>query len=152
MAHVGTLNHHRPARLQHRSPFRRHFLQMFGVMVAGMIASAGVFLTIVGMTWDEATLKHPVASLLVVAAGMTGPMAIWMLHRGMGIRNTTEMAAAMALPVIPFLCLVWFGATTSAWCGAYCVVSIIAMVALMLWRRDQYSMEMTRLLMRRTPD
>jgi hypothetical protein len=37
---------------------------MFGVMVAGMIAGAGIFLTIIGMTWDEATLEHPVASLL----------------------------------------------------------------------------------------
>jgi len=144
MTQTGTLRHHRPLRQHHHSPFRRHFLQMFGVMVAGMVASAGVFLTIVGMTWDEATLAHPVASLLVVAAGMTVPMAVWMLHRGMGIRNSTEMAAAMAVPVVPFLCLVWFGATESALCGPYCIVSIIAMVALVLWRRDQYSMETTR--------
>lgn len=143
MEHVGTVSHHRRASQHHRSPFRRHFLQMFGVMVAGMIASASVFLTIVGMTWDEATLEHPLASLLVVAGGMTVPMTVWMLHRGMGIRNSAEMAAAMAVPVIPFLCLVWFGATKSAWCGAYCIVSIIAMVALMLWRRDAYSMQMT---------
>jgi hypothetical protein len=111
---------------------------MFGVMVAGMIASAAVFLTIVQMTWDEATRDHPTASLLVIAAGMTIPMAAWMLHRGMGRRNTTEMAAVMALPAIPFLALVWFGVTESALCGPYCILAIVGMLALMLHRRSAY--------------
>ena len=124
------------------SSFRRHFVQMFVVMVVGMFLSVAVFLTIVGMAWDLATVEHPLASLLVVAAGMTLPMALWMLHRGMGGRNTAEMAAAMAVPVIPVLCLVWFGVTESAWCGPYCVLSVVTMVGLMRHRRDQYSVEM----------
>jgi hypothetical protein len=111
---------------------------MFGVMVAGMIASAAIFLTIVQMTWDEATREHPMASLLVIAAGMTIPMAAWMLYRGMGRRNTSEMAAVMALPAIPFLCLVWFGVTDSALCGPYCILAIVGMFALMLYRRSAY--------------
>ena len=48
-------------------------------MIAGMVASAAVFLTIVGTNWSDATVEHPLASLLVVAAGMTAPMAAWML-------------------------------------------------------------------------
>jgi hypothetical protein len=120
------------------SHFWRHFAEMFGVMVGGMIASAAVFLTIVQMTWDEATREHPMASLLVIAAGMTIPMAAWMLYRGMGSRNTGEMSAAMALPAIPFLCLVWFGVTDSAFCGPYCILAIVGMLALMLWRRAAY--------------
>ena len=40
---------------------------------------------------------------------MTIPMVAWMLFRGMGRKNAYEMAAAMVLPMIPFLCLVWFG-------------------------------------------
>lgn len=132
-----------PHRKEHRlTPFRRHFLEMFGVMVGGMVLSAGVFLTLVGMTWDEATVEHPLAALLVIAAGMTVPMAVWMLRRGMGARNSMEMAAAMAVPVVPFLCLIWFGITKSAWCGPYCILSVVAMVALMLYRRDVYSMDM----------
>lgn len=125
----------------HRSHLRRHFLEMLAVMVVGMIASAAIFLTAVQMTWDEATTRHPMASLLVIAAGMSVPMAAWMLHRGMGRKNSAEMAAVMVIPVIPFLCLVWFNVTKSALCGPYCVVTIIAMLGLMLYRRNQYSTE-----------
>lgn len=141
MAQVGTARSggwmHRP----HLSHFSRHFLEMFAVMAGGMIVSAAIFVTVIGRTWDQATVEHPLASLLVIAAGMTVPMVAWMLHRGMGVRNSTEMGAAMAVPVFPFLCFVWFGVTTSAQCGAYCIVAIVAMVALMRFRRSEYSME-----------
>lgn len=130
----------RARRLQ-LTPFRRHFLEMFGLMVVGMIVSAAIFLMIVGMTWDQALIHRPTASLLVIAGGMSLPMAAWMLHRGMGWRSTWEMAVAMAAPVVPFLCLVWFGVTKSALCGPYCAVAIVAMVVLMLYRRETYSME-----------
>jgi hypothetical protein len=129
---------------QHPSPFWRHFWQMFGVMVIGMVGSVAIFLTIVGMDWDQATLHHPVASLLVVAAGMSLPMFAWMAHEGMGWRNSSEMATAMVAPVIPFLCLVWFDVTKSAQCGAYCIIAIVAMLGLMRYRRSEYSMEMAR--------
>ncbi len=73
---------------------------------------------------------------------MTAPMVAWMLLRGMGRRNTCEMALAMILPVIPFLCLVWFGVTRSAQCGAYCGLMVIVMLDLMRYRRAGYSMKM----------
>jgi hypothetical protein len=129
-------------RHRHLTPFWRHFLEMFAVMVAGMVAFAAVFVTIVDMKFDEATRQYPTASLLVIAAGMSIPMTAWMLHRGMGRKNSTEMAAAMVLPVVPFLCLVWFGATDSAQCGPYCLAAILAMLALTFYRRRDYSMEM----------
>jgi hypothetical protein len=69
-------------------------------------------------------------------------MVVWMLLRGMGWRNATEMAAAMIVLVIPFLCLVWFNVTASAWCGAYCASTVVAMLALMRFRRSEYSMKM----------
>jgi len=128
----------------HRSQFWPHFWEMFAVMVFGMVASAAIFLTIEGMDWDQATLRHPITSLLVIAAGMSVPMAGWMLYRGMGRKNASEMAATMILPVVPFLCLVWFDVTKSAACGAYCLLAIAAMLALMLYRRSEYSMKMVR--------
>lgn len=125
---------------RHLSPFWSHFLQMLGVMLVGMVATGAVFLGSVGLTtWDEVTLRYPTQALLGMAAGMTLPMVAWMLYRGMGWRNSSEMAAVMVLPVIPFLCLVWFGVTQSAMCGAYCVVTVVAMLALMALRRSVYS-------------
>jgi hypothetical protein len=124
----------------HLPSFWRHFLQMLAAMAVGMIATGAIFLSAVGLkTWDQVTVQYPTQALLAMAAGMTIPMAAWMLFRGMGARNTAEMAAAMVLPVIPFLCLVWFDVTKSAQCGAYCAVTIVAMLGLMFYRRGQYS-------------
>jgi hypothetical protein len=139
MAHTQSLV---PGR-QHLSPFWRHFLQMLAVMMIGMIASAALLLTFVGLrTWDEVTTQYGAQALIVMAVGMTVPMTAWMLHRGMGRRNSFEMAAVMVLPVIPFLCLVWFGVTKSALCGPYCAVTIAAMLGLMAYRRREYSSSM----------
>src|SRR6266508_4368405 len=125
------------------APFWRHYLQMAAAMVVGMIASGAIFVSIVGLkTWDEVTIQYPTQALLAMAAGMSIPMVAWMLHRGMGRRNAYEMAAAMILPVLPFLCLVWFDLTKSAWCGAYCAATIVDMLALMRYRRSTYSMAM----------
>jgi hypothetical protein len=129
---------------KHRvSPFWRHFLQMLAVMMVGMIVSAAVLLTVVGLkTWDEVTTQYGAQALLVMAVGMTVPMVAWMLYRGMGRKNSYEMAAVMVVPVIPFLCLVWLGITKSALCGPYCAVTILAMLALMFYRRSEYSSSM----------
>ena len=127
------------------SPFWRHFLQMLAAMVVGMIATGAIFLSIVGAkTWDEVTSQYPTQALLAMAAGMTVAMVAWMIYRGMGWKNSYEMAAAMVLPVIPFLCLVWFNVTDSAQCGGYCLASIAAMLGLMLYRRDEYSLTTPR--------
>ncbi len=124
-------------------PLWRHFLEMVATMVAGMIATGAIFVSIVGVkSWDQVTTQYPTQALLAMAVGMTVPMVGWMLYRGMGRKNSYEMAAAMVLPVIPFLCLVWFHVTKSAQCGAYCAVTIAAMLGLMLYRRSEYSMEM----------
>jgi hypothetical protein len=125
------------------SPFWRHFLSMLAVMVAGMLATGAVFLWIVGLqTWNEITIVYPTQALVSMALGMTAPMVAWMLHKGMGRKNTFEMALAMVLPVIPFLFLVWLNITESAACGLYCAATVIAMLSLMRYRRAEYSMDM----------
>jgi cytochrome bd-type quinol oxidase subunit 2 len=130
---------------RHLSPFWRHFLQMLAAMGVGMIATGAIFLTIVGAkTWDEVITQYPTQALLAMAVGMTVPMVAWMVYRGMGWKNSYEMAAVMVLPVIPLLCLVWFDVTKSAQCGAYCLLTVAAMLGLMLYRRAEYSTEMAR--------
>ncbi len=122
------------------SPFWRHFFEMLGAMAAGMLVTGALFVVIVGAkSWDEVTSRYPTQVLLAMAAGMTIPMIAWMSFRGMGRRNSYEMAAAMILPLIPFLCLVWFNITPSAECGTYCGVTVVTMLALMRYRRSEYS-------------
>jgi hypothetical protein len=122
------------------SPFWRHFLEMVAAMAVGMIVAAAIFAVAVNAaSWDEISGKYPTQALLAMAVGMTVPMAGWMLHRGMGRRNTAEMSAVMLLTVVPFLCLVWFDVTSSAQCGGYCLLSLIGMFALMRYRRNEYS-------------
>lgn len=134
---------HQPHRSHRLQPFWRHFWQMLGAMAAGMMVTAVAFVSVVGLkTWDEVTAQYPTQALLAMAVGMSAPMAAWMLWRGMGTRSSAEMTAAMVLPVVPFLCLVWFGVTESAQCGAYCGLTVVTMLGLMRYRRDEYSMEM----------
>jgi hypothetical protein len=122
------------------SPFWRHYLQMAAVMAVGMVAAGAILVVATGAkTWDQVTIDYPTQALLAMVVGMSIPMVAWTMFRGMGRRNSFEMATAMILPVIPFLCLVWFGITESAQCGAYCVVTFLAMYALMRYRRDEYS-------------
>ena len=138
-----TANLHHPTEAHHKRhlpAFWRHFLEMFAAMAVGMVATCAIFLAAVGLSsWDQVTVRYPTQALLAMAAGMTVPMVAWMAYQRMGWRNSVEMTAVMVLPAIPFLCLVWFEVTKSALCGAYCAVTIVAMLSLMFYRRSQYS-------------
>ena len=126
---------------RHISLFWRHYLQMAGVMVAGMFGAAAILVVLSGLkSWDAVTTEYPTQALLAMAAGMSAPMVAWMMFRGMGWKNSYEMAAAMVVPVVPFLCLVWLNITGAAWCGPYCAVTFVAMFGLMRYRRSEYMM------------
>lgn len=127
------------ARRGRLSPFWRHFLEMLGAMAVGMFAGAAIFLSVTHVTWDEALVQYPVQALVVMAVSMTLPMVAWMRHRGHAWTRTAEMGAAMVLPAIPFVCLVVLDVTKGALCGAYCLVTVLAMLGVMLYRRDDYS-------------
>jgi hypothetical protein len=131
--------HTHAAHAGQRSGFWRHFAEMIAAMALGMLVGLAIFLTVVGMAFDEALVQLPTATLIVVALSMTVPMVAWMRHRGHDWRSCSEMAATMVIPVIPFLFLVWFGVTESAQCGGYCALSVAAMLSLMFYRRSQYA-------------
>jgi hypothetical protein len=126
------------------SHFWLHFLEMFAAMWVRMAAGAPVFLAITGLSSaGQASRLYPAQSVLWMALGMTVPMVAWMLLRGHGRRNSAEMAAAMLVPAIPFIILcslhVLTGGTASC---VYMMLSTLAMLALMAYRRDVYSMPM----------
>ena len=132
--------HRQPMVASSWAPFWRHLGEMMAVMAIGMVAAAAIFLSVIHKNLTEAVDGYATQALLVEAVGMTAPMVAWMRHRGHDWRDTREMGAAMALPVIPFLLLVWFNVTRTAPWHAYCGVSCAAMVALMLYRREVYTM------------
>lgn len=122
-----------------RRRFLWHLAEMVAAMMIGMFLGVGIFLSIVGGTYPEARHQYPTAALLVMAFGMTVPMVAWMRYRGHNRRDSIEMAAAMMLPVVPFLVLLWCHVTNVALSGPYMAVSTVAMLALMIHRRDVYS-------------
>ena len=125
--------------------FLRHYLEMAVVMALGMFAAAFIFMIILNLavgraiTWEEALLDYPAHALLAVAIGMSVPMIPWMRHRGHSQRSAYEMAAVMAVPVIPFVCLALFNVVNGAQCGLYCITGYIVMLVVMLFRRAEYS-------------
>jgi flagellar biosynthetic protein FliP len=128
----------------HRSRFWRHFLEMCAAMWIGMAVGGVLFkgiLAVFGTTITAARLQYPELVVLVMGFNMTVPMVAWMRHRGHGWRSSAEMALAMIAPAIPVIALlrsdvIGFGAV----CGLYCAAMLAAMLALMRYRRNEYTM------------
>src|SRR6266480_6810174 len=78
--------------------FLRHLFEMALAMMAGMMVSAAIFLSAVGMTAAEAMREHAVLFVVLQAFGMTVAMVAWMRHRRHTWRSSSEMAAAMVVP------------------------------------------------------
>ena len=117
-------------------PVWRLFPQVLAAMVAGTIATGLIFASVIGFkTYGQVNVVYPWQILLAMAAGMSIAVVAWMLARGMGRRNAAEMAAAIVLPVLPFLGLAWSGVTTSAVCWGYRAAAIAAVLALVRYRR-----------------
>jgi hypothetical protein len=118
--------------------FLRHLLEMGLAMMVGMMVSAAIFLSAVGMTAPEAMREHAVLFVVLQAFGMTVAMVAWMRHRRHGWRSSSEMAVAMVAPAVPLICLRLLDVISGPICGLYCLLTVVAMVALMLYRRSDY--------------
>jgi hypothetical protein len=125
-------------------PFWQHFLEMFAAMWIGMAAGKPVFLAMTGLSSTrQASQLYPAQSVLSMGLSMTVPMVAWMLFRGHGWRNSAEMAAAMLVPAVPFIILCGLHVVAGGPAnGAYMMLSTLAMIGLMVYRRDVYSMPM----------
>jgi hypothetical protein len=118
--------------------FLRHLFEMALAMVAGMMVSAAIFLSALGMTAAEAMREHAVLFVVLQAFGMTVAMITWMRHRRHTWRSSSEMAAAMVIPAVPLICLRLVDVISGPICGVYCFTTIVAMVVVMLYRRGDY--------------
>jgi flagellar biosynthetic protein FliP len=124
--------------------FWRHFLEMSAAMWIGMVVGGVLFKAVLaafGTTITEVRLQYPELAVLVMGVNMTVPMVAWMRHRGHSWRSSAEMAAAMFVPAIPVIALLRSEVIAfAAVCGLYCAVMTAAMLALMLYRRSEYTM------------
>lgn len=118
--------------------FLRHLLEMGLAMIIGMMVSATIFLSAVGMTAAEAMREHAVLFVVLQAVGMTTTMVAWMRHRRNSWRSSSEMALVMVVPAVPLICLRLLDVVSGPICGLYCFATIVAMVAVMLYRRSDY--------------
>lgn len=133
---TGLITHiHRPHRGS-RHHLVRHLVEMFLAMWAGMMLGAGLFAAAVGTSVPEARREYAVAWVLVMAFDMTVPMVAWMLHRGHSRRSAAEMGAAMIVPALPIVALQLLVSTSVG--NAYMSISMVAMIALIIYRRNEY--------------
>jgi uncharacterized membrane protein YhaH (DUF805 family) len=107
-------------------------------MIIGMMVSATIFLSAVGMTAAEAMREHAVLFVVLQAVGMTTTMVAWMRHRRHSWRSSSEMALVMVVPAVPLICLRLLDVVSGPICGLYCFATIVAMVFVMLYRRSEY--------------
>jgi hypothetical protein len=123
----------------HLAPFFRHLFEMLLAMMLGMFIGGAMFVTATGIPAAEAIENHSVAWVSVMAFSMTAPMVAWMRYRGHGWSMCLEMAAAMIAPAIPLCILRVADLISGGICGIYCLLSLVAMVGVMVYRRDYYS-------------
>ena len=109
--------------------FARHFGEMLLAMIPGM-ALVGLMSSGLGVAADT----------VAMAAGMSASMAAWMRFRRHGWAPMAEMTGAMFVPAVAAIALYWAGVLGSGGVMAVEHAGMIpAMLAVMLWRLDEYT-------------
>jgi hypothetical protein len=121
-----------------RFHFVRHLVEMMVAMWIGMPLGRGLFMAIYGSASNGAVRQHDVAWTLLMAVAMTVPMVAVMLYRGHSLRSAVEMAVAMIAPALPFIGLKLGHVIGGPVAGPYMGASMLAMVALIVYRRREY--------------
>lgn len=124
--------------------FVRHFFEMVGVMMLGMVALGAAFGAFhelaFGSGFAAAWRDHVGLAAFAMAFNMTVPMVLWMRYRGHSWERGGEMAAAMNLPLLPAFVLYELGAIPSQGVlGLQMMLMIPAMLGAMLYRKEEYS-------------
>jgi len=121
--------------------FIRHYIEMLAAMFLGMLVLGGpasLALDAVGLGIGR---DEPELLLLGMALTMTVPMVAWMRHRGHGWAPAWEMTAAMFVPSVTGVALLWTGvvADTGTLLAIQHVAMFPAMLVAMLLRRGEYT-------------
>ena len=126
------------------SAFARHYLEMVAAMFIGMgvlwLPILGA-LSLAGVSLSELRDEAPALDLAGMGLTMTVPMVAWMRYRRHGWRPCAEMAAAMLIPTIAVIALLWGDVLTDVdtLMTIEHVVMLPSMLGVMLLRRDEYT-------------
>lgn len=122
----------------------RHFVRHYVEMVVAMFLGMGVLLPPLGAALRAAGTSLHSSDVLMISAmalTMTAPMVGWMRYRGHSWPVCADMAAAMAIPTLAVLALLWSGLVADL--GTLLVIEHVAMLpsmlVAMLLRRDEYT-------------
>jgi hypothetical protein len=123
--------------------FLCHYVEMVLVMLAGMaVLGSGLLLLAAAFGAGRSELEQDAPALVLLGMGfsMTVPMVGWMWFRGHSWAANREMAAAMIVPTLATVGLLWSGAVQDldTLLGIQHMVMFPAMFAVMLWRREEY--------------
>lgn len=120
-------------------PFVRHYIEMVLAMAIGMLALMPLWTLAVQAAGAPHLLDRAEPMALVMATDMAIGMGAWMAWRRHGWRDIAEMSAAMYLPFVIFFPATLAGVMTSGtMMVAGHVLMLLAMLAVMLRRRDHY--------------
>jgi hypothetical protein len=141
---IGTERFPASDRWRRRRTFLRHALEMTVGMVLGMVVLGMAFrqlhLALFGTGFDDAWHEHTELAAFAMAFNMTLPMVAWMRYRGHSWERGGEMAAAMFLPAVPLLALLWLGLMSAHWVlPLQMVLMLPSMIVAMFYRVDEYS-------------
>lgn len=121
--------------------FVGHFLEMFVAMMVGMPLFGMPLRALQGTLLGPSSIGIPELRALGMATAMTLAMVIWMRFRGHSPRATAEMAAAMVIPTVALLPMLWAGIVSDdALVWLTHVLMLPSMLAVMLYRRSEYGL------------
>ena len=123
-----------------RRAFARHFGEMVLAMLLGMVLLGGLAELLFAAFGSSLSDQSGGAQVMLMGLNMTVPMVIWMSYRGHAVARNAEMAMSMIVPSVAAAVLAWAGVLESAAAlGVQHAVMIPAMLAVMLWRYEEYS-------------
>lgn len=128
------------SRTTSRRAFARHFAEMVVAMLLGMAVLGGLAVLAFAAAGSSLSDQPGAIQVTLMGLSMTVPMVIWMRHRRHSGSRTAEMAASMLVPSAVAAAVAAAGVLgTGAALAFQHGVMVPAMLAVMLWRYDEYA-------------
>jgi hypothetical protein len=119
-------------------PFARHYAEMVAAMFLGMVLIPPLRLALAPVGVD--IQDDPTLRLVAMAVTMTLGMLAWMRYRGHGWGPSADMTAAMVIPTLVVLALLWADlASVDPLIMLEHVLMLPSMLVAMLLRREEYT-------------